>query len=81
MSEAKWKTVSLPRALTDDIQELIDESGYWPSMGSFIREAALEKLHKERSRGRGRSSRSPSFSSRKRANTLKIPSSLYLSPT
>ena len=50
----KWKTVSLPKALTDDIQELIDESGYWPSMGSFIREAALEKLHKERARGRGK---------------------------
>jgi len=44
----KYRTVSLPRALTDDIQKIIDEYGYWPSMSAFVREAALEKLKRER---------------------------------
>lgn len=43
-----WKTVSIPRRLADDIQDIIDEFGYWPSIGSFVREAALEKIRKER---------------------------------
>ena len=46
--KTKYKTVSLPSRLTDDIQELIDEFGYWPSLGSFVREAAIEKLKRER---------------------------------
>jgi len=44
----EWKTVSIPKRLADDIQEIIDEWGYWPSMGAFMREAALEKLRRER---------------------------------
>ncbi len=46
--KTKYKTISLPRGLTDDIWELIDEFGYWPSLGAFVREAALEKLKRER---------------------------------
>jgi len=46
--KTKYKTVSLPRGLSDDIQKLMDKSGYWPSLGSFVREAALEKLKRER---------------------------------
>jgi len=42
--KVKWKTVSVPRDLAEDIQTVINESGYWPSVGAFIREAALEKL-------------------------------------
>ena len=45
---SKWKTVSLPRGLTDDIQFLLNECGYWPSVSSFVREATLEKLKVER---------------------------------
>lgn len=44
----EWKTVSIPRRLAEDIQEIIDEWGYWPSLGAFMREAALEKLRRER---------------------------------
>ena len=44
----KYKTVSLPKGLADDIQEIIDEFGYWPGLGAFVREAALEKLRRER---------------------------------
>ena len=45
--KTKYRTVSIPRGLTDDIQELIDEYGYWPSLSAFVREAALEKLKRE----------------------------------
>ena len=47
MGKSKWTTVSLPRDLIDDINKLIDKRGYWPSMSSFVREAALEKLRRE----------------------------------
>lgn len=46
--KTKYKTVSLPTGLTDDIQEIMNKFGYWPSLGSFVREAALEKLKRER---------------------------------
>ena len=45
--KTKYRTVSLPTRLTDDIQKLIDKHGYWPSMSAFVREAALEKLSRE----------------------------------
>jgi len=46
--KVEYRTVSLPRRLADDIQEFMDEFGYWPSLGAFVREAALEKLRRER---------------------------------
>ena len=46
--KVKWKTVSLPGGLADDVQELIDGSGYWPGLGAFVREAVLDKIKKER---------------------------------
>jgi len=46
--KVKWKTVSIPRGLADDIQKIIDEFGYWPSLGAYIREAALEKMRREK---------------------------------
>jgi len=48
--KSKYKTVSLPTGITDDIEKIMDELGYWPSVGSFVREAALDKLRKERKR-------------------------------
>ncbi len=48
MAEKKWSTVSIPRAIRNTIDELIEEIGYWPSVSAFIREAALEKLRRER---------------------------------
>lgn len=48
MKETKYKTVSLPKGLADDVERLIDELEYWPSLSAFVREATLEKLRKER---------------------------------
>lgn len=44
----KYVTISLPKAIAGAIDELIEELGYWPSRGSFVREAALDKIRKER---------------------------------
>ena len=43
----KYKTVSIPKPLADDIIRYMDEIGYWPSLGSFVREACQEKLDAE----------------------------------
>ncbi len=43
----KYRTVSIPRGITDDVEKLIDELRYWPSISSFVREATLEKLKAE----------------------------------
>ena len=50
MSAAKYSTVSIPRGIADAIDELIDELGYWPSRGAFVREACLEKVRDEQKR-------------------------------
>ncbi len=46
-TKTKYRTVSLPTGLTDDIQEIIDKYGYWPGINAFVRDAALEKLKRE----------------------------------
>jgi len=50
MSSAKYSTVSIPRGIADTIDELIEELGYWPSRGAFVREACLEKVRDEQKR-------------------------------
>jgi len=42
-----YTTVSTPKPLVDDIKRLIQEIGYWPSITAFVREAILEKMHRE----------------------------------
>jgi len=32
------------------VDQLINDLGYWPSRGAFVREACLEKIHRERRR-------------------------------
>ncbi len=46
--KTKYRTVSLPTGITDDVEKLIEELQYWPSVSSFVREATLEKLKVER---------------------------------
>ena len=46
----KYVTVSLPIAFGDAIDSLIEELGYWPSRGAFVREACLEKIRDEERR-------------------------------
>ena len=43
----KYVTVSIPRAVADNIDFLIGELGFWPSRSSFVREASLEKIRRE----------------------------------
>ena len=49
---SKYATISIPRRLADDIKQFMEETGYWTSIGSFVREAAIQKLHVERERRR-----------------------------
>lgn len=46
----KYVSVSLPVGIIRDIDRLIDELGYWPSRGAFVREACLEKIRYEQRR-------------------------------
>ena len=46
--KTKYRTVSIPKGLTDDVEKLIEELRYWPSISSFVREATMEKLKAER---------------------------------
>ena len=50
MQEQKYITVSVPRGIAVEIDRLIEELGYWPSRGAFVREACLEKIREERRR-------------------------------
>jgi Arc/MetJ-type ribon-helix-helix transcriptional regulator len=43
----KYRTVSIPTGITDEIERLIEELRYWPSVSSFVREATLEKIKVE----------------------------------
>ena len=45
--DSKYATVSIPRGIADAIDELIEELGYWPSRGAFVREATLLKVKEE----------------------------------
>jgi len=44
----KYRTVSIPKGITDEVEKLIEELRYWPSISSFVREATLEKIKVER---------------------------------
>ncbi len=44
----KYVTASIPIGIAKDIDKLIEEMGYWPSRGAFVREACTEKIWKER---------------------------------
>jgi Arc/MetJ-type ribon-helix-helix transcriptional regulator len=46
--EKKYVTVSLPVGIVKVIDALIEELGFWPSRGAFVREACLEKIWVER---------------------------------
>ena len=47
-SKVKYATVSIPEAIAKDIERLMEEVGYWPSRGAFVREACMEKIWAER---------------------------------
>ena len=49
-TDSKYATVSIPRGIAEAIDELIEELGYWPSRGAFVREATLLKVKEEQRR-------------------------------
>jgi len=46
----KYVTISLPIGVADDIDKLIETLGYWPSRGSFARDACVAKIREEQKR-------------------------------
>ena len=46
--KTKYVTVSIPEAMAKDIDRLMEEVGYWPSRGAFVREACMDKIWAER---------------------------------
>ena len=49
-SKSKYVTISLPIGISDEIDTLIEDLGYWPSRGAFAREACLDKIREEKQR-------------------------------
>ena len=47
-TKIEYVTVSIPKAMADEIDELMEQLGYWPSRGSFVREALRVKIEDER---------------------------------
>ena len=47
-SKSNYVTISLPIRIADEIDELIEGLGYWPSRGSFAREACITKIREEK---------------------------------
>jgi len=46
--KTEYKTLSIPSDLAEAINELNDAMGFWPSLGAFVREAAIKKIWEER---------------------------------
>lgn len=49
-SRVKFSAVSVPLSLLREVDNLIEEIGYWPSRSAFIREACIEKIKREQNR-------------------------------
>lgn len=43
-----YVSLGIPRHITDEIDQLIDKFGYWPSRSAFAREACIEKIDREK---------------------------------
>ena len=50
IEDSRYRTVSIPSALSARIDVLMDELGYWLSYDVFVREACLEKISGEERR-------------------------------
>uniref|UniRef100_A0A6M3LXF8 Uncharacterized protein n=1 Tax=viral metagenome TaxID=1070528 RepID=A0A6M3LXF8_9ZZZZ len=44
----KYITISIPKAIADDMDQIMEDIGYWPSRGAFVREACIEKMEREK---------------------------------
>ena len=45
--KSKYRTVSLPSGVAEAIERLIEELGFWPSVGAFAREACIKMIREE----------------------------------
>jgi Arc/MetJ-type ribon-helix-helix transcriptional regulator len=45
--KTQYVTVSIPVAISREIDRLIEGLGYWPSRSAFVRESCLEKIRQE----------------------------------
>jgi len=71
---SRYVTVSIPKAIAEKIDYLIDVLGYWPSRSAFVREACLEKITGEERRlrelrGSGDGANQPEWGARPRRGT------------
>jgi len=39
--KSKYETLSIPSGVAEAIERLIEELGFWPSVGAFAREACI----------------------------------------
>jgi len=46
-TKRKYRTVSLPWGVAAAIERLIEELGFWPSVGAFAREACIKMVKEE----------------------------------
>jgi len=49
-AKVEFSAVSIPEPILAEIDDLIEELGYWPSRSAFVREACMEKIERERRR-------------------------------
>jgi metal-responsive CopG/Arc/MetJ family transcriptional regulator len=47
-SKSKYANISIPKSIANEIDELIEELGYWPSRGAFAREPCITKIKEKR---------------------------------
>ena len=47
VKKKKYRTVSLPWGVAEAMERLIDELGFWPSLGAFAREACIKMVREE----------------------------------
>ena len=48
-----FSSVSIPKPVLEEVDELIRELGHWPSRSAFVRESVLEKVRVEKQRIKG----------------------------
>ena len=42
----EFRTISLPAALVEEVEKVVERLHYWPTRTDFVREAVLQKLKK-----------------------------------
>jgi len=48
--KVEFSSVSIPKPVLEEVDDLIRKIGHWPSRSAFVREAVIDKINKERAR-------------------------------